>query len=105
MSLLSHGSLRLFLNTTPHKWILKKRLQIGYKLLVETSKNISDVSLETGFEDLAHFSKAFKKEYGQSPSEVKQKDNEKDVCSYFGIKEYLVYLSLFCLKNIVRLYF
>ncbi|MEE9361983.1 MAG: AraC family transcriptional regulator [Cellulophaga sp.] len=68
---------KLTFGTTPHKWILKKRLQSAYKLLIETTNNISDVCLETGFEDLAHFSKAFKKEYGQSPSEIKQKNNEK----------------------------
>ena len=68
---------KLIFNTTPHQWILKKRLQVAHKLLVETSKNISAVSLETGFEDLAHFSKAFKKEYGESPSGIKQKNNEK----------------------------
>ncbi|MBL4879746.1 MAG: helix-turn-helix transcriptional regulator [Oleispira sp.] len=68
---------KLILGTTPHQWILKKRLQLAYKLLVETPKNISDVSLDAGFEDLAHFSKSFKKEYGQSPSEIKQKNSEK----------------------------
>ncbi len=57
----------------PRKWIIKKRLQFAYKQLVETPKMVSDVYLEAGFEDLAHFSKSFKKEYGENPSKIKQK--------------------------------
>lgn len=64
---------KIIFNTTPHKWILKKRLQLGYKLLEEGRKNVSEINLEAGFEDLAHFSKAFKKEFGVNPSEIKQK--------------------------------
>ena len=64
---------KLVFGTTPHKWILKNRLQAAYKILNETSKKISDVYMETGFEDMAHFSKAFKKEFGFSPSEIKNK--------------------------------
>lgn len=63
---------KLIFNTTPHKWILKKRLQLAYKILIETHQSISDVYLEAGFEDLAHFSKTFKKEYDKTPSEIKQ---------------------------------
>ncbi len=62
---------KIVFGTTPHKWILKKRLQAAYKILSETSKKVGDVCIETGFEDMAHFSKAFKKEFGLSPSEIK----------------------------------
>ena len=61
---------KIVFGTTPHKWILKKRLQAAYKILSETSKKISDVYIETGFEDMAHFSKAFKKEFGLNPSDI-----------------------------------
>lgn len=63
---------KLIFNTTPHKWILKKRLQLAYSQLVKSPKRINDVYLEAGFEDVAHFSKAFKKEYGVNPSEIKR---------------------------------
>ncbi|WP_311948720.1 helix-turn-helix domain-containing protein [Mucilaginibacter terrae] len=33
-------------------------------------KNPNEVYLEVGFEDLSHFSFAFKKEFGKTPSEV-----------------------------------
>jgi AraC-like DNA-binding protein len=63
---------KLIFDTTPHQWILKKRILLAQKLLTETNKIVSDVYLEAGFEDLAHFSKAFKKEFSVNPSEIKQ---------------------------------
>lgn len=63
---------KLIFNTTAHQWILKKRLQLAYSQLVKSPKRINDVYLEAGFEDVAHFSKAFKKEYGVNPSEIKR---------------------------------
>ncbi len=63
---------KLIFNTTPHRWILKKRLQLAYDLLINTNDTVGDIYLQAGFEDLAHFSKAFKKEYGINPSEVKK---------------------------------
>ena len=58
-------------NTSPHKWIKQKRLELALKLLLQTPKKASDIYLEVGFEDLAHFSKSFKNHFGQNPSEIK----------------------------------
>jgi AraC family transcriptional regulator, exoenzyme S synthesis regulatory protein ExsA len=57
-------------NTAPGKWLIKKRLQEAYFLLDKEYKKPSDIYLDLGFEDLSHFSFAFKKEFGVSPSEV-----------------------------------
>ena len=65
---------KLIYNTTPRKWILKKRLLLAQSLLADASKQISEVYVEAGFEDLAHFSKAFKKEFGMNPSEYRKLD-------------------------------
>lgn len=64
---------KLIFNTTPHQWILKKRLELAYNLLEDTQSSVSDIYIQTGFEDLAHFSKAFKKEFGLNPSDLKGK--------------------------------
>ena len=56
---------------SPHKWIKQKRLELAKKLLTHTSKKASDVYLEVGFEDLAHFSRSFKSQFGLNPSEIK----------------------------------
>lgn len=55
---------------TPHKWILKKRLEKAKTMMVNERVKPSDVYLQVGFEDLAHFSKAFKKEFSVSPSQI-----------------------------------
>jgi len=52
----------------PHKWLLKKRLNRAMAMLKEGSLRASEVYWQVGFEDLAHFSRAFKKEFNLSPS-------------------------------------
>ena len=56
--------------TTPGKWLVHKRLHAAHFLITERHKNPSDIYLDLGFEDLSHFSYAFKKEFGQAPSRV-----------------------------------
>jgi AraC-like DNA-binding protein len=58
-------------HTTPSRWLLQKRLEEAYYLIHEKRKSPSDVYLEVGFEDLSHFSFAFKKKYGLAPSLLK----------------------------------
>jgi len=60
---------RIFDNS-PSRWLLQKRLQEAYYQIKEKGKSPSEVYLEVGFEDLSHFSFAFKKQYGLSPSKV-----------------------------------
>lgn len=59
-------------NTTPGRWLLERRLQEAEVLLNNTSKPISDIAFELGFENLSHFSKAFKNRYGRSPANFRQ---------------------------------
>lgn len=59
-------------NTTPSRWLLKRRLQEAYYLLEEKGRAVTDIYLDLGFEDLSHFSFAFKKQFGLSPSELKK---------------------------------
>ncbi|WP_240975997.1 AraC family transcriptional regulator [Chitinophaga fulva] len=55
---------------SPSRWLLQRRLQEAHFLIREKGKAPSDVYLETGFEDLSHFSFAFKKMYGVAPSKL-----------------------------------
>jgi AraC family transcriptional regulator, exoenzyme S synthesis regulatory protein ExsA len=55
---------------SPSRWLLKRRLQEAYYLIKEKGQLPSDVYLELGFEDLSHFSFAFKKVYGAAPSKI-----------------------------------
>ena len=55
---------------SPGKWLLQRRLREAYHLLKEKKLSVSDVYVDLGFEDLSHFSYAFKKQYGVAPSQV-----------------------------------
>jgi len=57
-------------HTSPSRWLLQKRLQEAYYQIKEKGKKPSDVYLEVGFEDLSHFSFAFKNAFGHSPSRI-----------------------------------
>ena len=57
-------------HTSPNRWLQQRRLQEAHYLIKEKGKKASDVYLEVGFEDLSHFSFAFKKTFGVAPSLV-----------------------------------
>lgn len=57
-------------HTSPHKWILQKRLDEAHFLIKEKEKSPSDIYLDLGFEDLSHFSYTFKKHFGYSPTRI-----------------------------------
>ncbi len=58
-------------NVTPQRWLTKKRLELAYYKLSDNKKPV-DIYYETGFENLSHFSFAFKKQFGYSPTELKK---------------------------------
>lgn len=53
---------------TPSRWIVKRRLEEARQLIKYNGEKPSDVYLLVGFKNLSHFSKAFKREFGISPS-------------------------------------
>ena len=55
---------------TPSRWLQQRRLQEALYLIKEKGKVASDIYLELGFEDLSHFSFAFKSKYGVAPSRL-----------------------------------
>lgn len=56
--------------TNPGSWLKKKRLDEAYFQISKQHQKPGNVYLEVGFEDLSHFSFAFKKEFGSAPTEV-----------------------------------
>ncbi|AUD06149.1 helix-turn-helix domain-containing protein [Spirosoma pollinicola] len=63
---------RLF-NQTPSRWLVQKRLQEAYFLLHETHKKPSEIYLGLGFESFSHFSFAFKKQFGLTPTKLTER--------------------------------
>jgi AraC-like DNA-binding protein len=57
-------------NETPQKWLTGKRLGLAHYEIAEKQRKPIDIYLEVGFENLSHFSYAFKKQFGYSPGEI-----------------------------------
>ncbi|MBO9592626.1 MAG: helix-turn-helix transcriptional regulator [Niabella sp.] len=55
-------------NATPQRWLTQKRLELAHYQFVEKKKKPIDVCYEVGFENLSHFSYAFKKHFGYAPT-------------------------------------
>lgn len=52
----------------PQKWLIQKRLETAYDMLTQQNKKVTEVYADVGFKNLSHFSQAFKKQFGVSPS-------------------------------------
>lgn len=57
-------------NTTPQRWLTQKRLELAHYHFVEKKRKPVEVCYEVGFENLSHFSYAFKKHFGYAPTEL-----------------------------------
>lgn len=76
---LSHRSLssfkrefQLVYNESPGKWLLNRRVKYAANIIANSNQSISEVAFGSGFEDLSHFSRVFKKIIGKNPSEYKK---------------------------------
>jgi AraC-like DNA-binding protein len=61
---------------TPSRWLIRKRLKEAYFLITKKQQKPSAFYLDPGFEDLSHFSYAFKKTLGLTPTELLKPKNE-----------------------------
>ena len=59
-------------NAPPGRWLREQRLRRAKLLLSAGDLQVSEVAFQCGFENLSHFSKAFKEEFGHSPTELKR---------------------------------
>lgn len=62
-----------FTGVTFKEYVLKRKLTLAAKSLLETDEKILDVALEYGFSSNESFSRAFLKEYGYSPKNFRIK--------------------------------
>ena len=55
---------------SPEKWLVRRRLEAAQEMLRDEGRSVTDVYAEVGFKNLSHFSAAFKRRYGVSPSRL-----------------------------------
>ena len=66
-------------HAAPGRWLMRKRLEEAYALIENEGKKASEIYLDLGFEDLSHFSSAFKNLFGLRPTALAaQKMNRAD---------------------------
>jgi AraC-like DNA-binding protein len=54
-------------HTSPAFWLKNKRLEYADFLLRNSTKNVSEISTEIGYESVSHFIKTYKEKYGITP--------------------------------------
>lgn len=59
---------RLHFNTTPGKWLLSKRLHYAAKLLLQKHLNVTQIAFKSGFENVSHFNRVFKRQFHTTPT-------------------------------------
>ena len=66
---------RLQTGMTPNKMLTETRLLHAQNIILYSNSNqqISSIAHDSGFDDIAYFSKVFKKKFGMSPAEYKKK--------------------------------
>jgi AraC-like DNA-binding protein len=71
--------LRLFretYDTTPHQYLIQKRIEKAKEMLRLRSLSVTDVCFEVGFESLGSFSSLFRKWVGDAPSNYRQRERQ-----------------------------
>jgi AraC family transcriptional regulator, exoenzyme S synthesis regulatory protein ExsA len=58
--------------TSPGKWLVRKRLDYARNLLVSSEKNVNEIACDCGFESATHFSRVFKEQFGRSPLQFRK---------------------------------
>ena len=56
----------------PGKWLLERRLEHARLLMRNAGLSISEIAYDCGFENLSHFSRAFRDRFGASPAAFRQ---------------------------------
>ncbi|NOU99450.1 helix-turn-helix domain-containing protein [Paenibacillus planticolens] len=69
---------RKIYNEPAFHWIRNRRLEKAKELLTHSGISITEVCLATGFENVSHFSKVWKKKYGVSPSVMRHRGAAED---------------------------
>lgn len=59
-------------HTSPGKWLTQKRLEYAKHLLDTDNRNVTEITNDSGFETVSHFSRVFKEKFGLSPLQYRK---------------------------------
>jgi AraC-like DNA-binding protein len=59
---------RTAVGKTPHQFLLHSRIEAAKDMLLEEAASLSEIALDTGFSDQAHFTRVFRRLTGQTPA-------------------------------------
>lgn len=59
----------------PISYLIQRRIEEAKKLLLTTSRTISDIAVSVGYENISSFSSSFKKLTGQTPGEYRRQND------------------------------
>lgn len=54
--------------SSPHQYIIRRRLEHAQGLMLSTEATLSEVAVECGFADQPHFTRMFRRFAGESPA-------------------------------------
>uniref|UniRef100_UPI0040289FE3 helix-turn-helix transcriptional regulator n=1 Tax=Eubacterium sp. TaxID=142586 RepID=UPI0040289FE3 len=63
------------LNISPKQYILKKKMEEGYKILVQTTIPVNKIANMLAFSSPYHFTHEFKKTFGITPREIRKEND------------------------------
>ena len=68
-----HNMFRKYLNTTPHKYLLRQRLKRARLLLSSTNHTIKEICSMCGFKSVESFYRVFRNESGITPAQFRRR--------------------------------
>jgi AraC-like DNA-binding protein len=63
---------RQLFGETPHRYLVRRRLEHAAELLAASDRSVTEVCLEVGYESLGSFSSLFRRRYGISPDRYRR---------------------------------
>jgi AraC family transcriptional regulator len=70
---------------SPHSFVIRRRLELAARYMLQTDASLSDIALRCGFTDQAHLCKHFRQSTGQTPAAwrraLRTQDSENSVAS------------------------
>jgi AraC family transcriptional regulator len=65
-------SFRMATGSTPHEWLIARRMDRAQELLRDASREVTDIALSVGYQTNSSFSTAFRRHVGMTPTQFRR---------------------------------